>query len=299
MANTKPNLRLILLSFFTVGLLSLVPVVIKGIQANEFTIGIVRLAIGAIGIAMLAGNNRKQLVTKANIKYLLLLGLLFSLHWFTYFKSLKLSTVSLGAIGISTFGVHLLLLNRIFFKETLKLVDLLAVLVAFFGVYLVLPDSGFASDHFIGFMYGLFSGFVYACLPIVNRKASRLSTQQKAFGQFAFGLLFFAVFIPYGNWQLGLTDWAGLLILGIVCTLIAHTLWIKVSTELPGNITATVYYFYVPLAMTFSYFLFDEVLTWQKLTGAGLIIIANISVVLLHQIKANQADKLLPKDAQQ
>ncbi len=282
MSNQKTDPGLILLSFVTVALLSLVPVIIKAVQANEITIGIARLAIGALGIAILAKSKKQQLLSKSTIKWMFFLGLVFSVHWFTYFKSLKLSTVSLGAIGISTFGVHLLILNRIFFKEPLKLADFVAVLVAFFGVYLVLPDTGFKSDHFIGFMYGLFSGFLYACLPIINRKATGLSTNQKAFGQFGFGLLFFAGFIPYGNWQLSSFDWMGLLVLGTVCTLIAHTLWIKVSTELPGNITATVYYFYVPLAMTFSYFLFDEVLTWQKITGAGLIILANVTVVLLH-----------------
>lgn len=286
MINAKPDLRLILLSIFTVSLLSLVPVIIKGVVANEITIGIVRLAIAALGIALLAGSKKQKLITKNSIKWLLLLGLVFSAHWFTYFKSLKLSTVSLGAIGISTFGVHLLWLNRIFFKNPIKPTDLIAVVVAFFGVYLVLPDTGFNSDHFIGFCYGLLSGFLYACLPVINRKASHLSTQQKAFGQFAFGLVFFAGLIPYGNWQLGMPDWIGLLFLGIVCTLIAHTLWIKVSTELPGNITATVYYFYVPLAMTFSHLLFDEVLTWQKISGASLIIIANIAVVLLHHKQA-------------
>lgn len=286
MSHPKIDPKLIALAFFTVLLLSLVPVIIKSVAANEVTIGIMRLAIGALGIGLLALAKKQNLINKSSIKWMVFLGFIFSIHWFTYFKSLKLSTVSLGAIGISTFGVHLLILNRIFFGEPLKRVDFIAVFVAFFGVYLVLPDTGFESDHFIGFMSGLFSGFLYACLPIINRKATHLTTNQKAFGQFGFGLLFFAGFAPYGNWQLSSFDWTGLIILGTVCTLIAHTLWIKVSTELPGNITATVYYFYVPLAMSFSYFLFDEVLTWQKVTGASLIILANITVVFLHQKKS-------------
>jgi drug/metabolite transporter (DMT)-like permease len=166
-ANTKPGSGLILLSFFTVCLLSLVPVIIKAVAANEITIGIMRLSIGALGIALLAGSKKQKLIDKRSIKWMLFLGLVFSVHWFTYFKSLKLSTVSLGAIGISTFGVHLLLLNRIFFQEPLKLADFIAVFVAFFGVYLVLPDSDFASDHFIGFLFGLLSGFLYACLSSI------------------------------------------------------------------------------------------------------------------------------------
>jgi len=262
--------------------MGLVPVLVKAVQANEITIGIVRLVIGAIGIALIAKAKKQGLVNKENIKWLLLLGAVFSFHWYTYFKSLKMATVSLGAIGVATFGVHLLFLNRIFFKQKLKLADFIAVAVAFIGVILVTPDGQINPDHFNGFLLAMFSGFLYACLPIINRKANHLSTEQKAFGQFGFGLLFFIGFAPLGNWQLTSFDWFGLAVLGVVCTLIAHTLWIKVSSELPNNITATVYYFYVPIAITFSYFLFDEVLTIQKLAGAGLIIAANITVVLLH-----------------
>jgi drug/metabolite transporter (DMT)-like permease len=279
---TKQNTNLILLSFLSIVLMSIVPVLIKAVNANEITIAIVRLAIGALGIVVLAKSKQQQLLRREHLPWLLLLGVVFSLHWFTYFKSLKMSTVSLGAIGVSTFGVHLLFLNRIFFKEKLKLVDFAAVLLALGGVVLVTPDSGISPEHFNGFALAMLSGFFYACLPIINRKANHLTTEQKAFGQFGFGLLLFAWFIPMGNWQLTSFDWFGLITLGVVCTLIAHTLWIKVSSELPNSLTATVYYFYVPIAMAFSYFLFDEVLTWQKVTGAALVICANVMVVLVH-----------------
>lgn len=264
------------------------PVLVKAVQANEVTIGIVRLLIGATGIALLAKMKKQQLLAKENLSWLLLLGFVFAFHWYTYFKSLKLATVSLGAIGISTFGVHLLFLNRIFFKQKLQLADFIAVAVAFIGVVLVTPDGKLEPEYFNGFILAMFSGFLYACLPIINRKANHLTTEQKAFGQFGFGLIFFAPFFSLGNWELTSFDWFGLATLGIVCTLIAHTLWIKVSSELPNNITATVYYFYVPVAITFSYFFFNEVLTWQKLTGAGLIIAANITVIWLHHKNDNK-----------
>jgi len=282
MKSSSNNTQLILLSLLSVFLMSLVPVLIKAVQTNEITIGIIRLAIGALGIFLLSLGKKQKLVNRGNIKWMLLLGLIFSAHWFTYFKSLKMATVSLGAIGVATFGIHLLIFNWIFFKEPLQKVEVFAVLIALIGVFLVTPDEGINPDHFKGFLLAVLSGFLYACLPIINRKAKHLTTQQKAFGQFGFGLLFFAGFAPFGQWQLSSFDWLALIILGIVCTLIAHTLWIKVSSELPNSITATVYYFYVPIAMSFSYFIFNEVLTWQKIMGAALIIFANILVVLIH-----------------
>lgn len=285
---TQNLYKTVLLAIFTVLLMSLVPVLVKAISANEITIGIVRLAIGAAGIAVLARMKHQALFVKANLKWLALLGLIFAGHWYTYFTGLKLSTASLGAIGVCTFGVHLLFLNRIFFKEAIGRVDVLAIILAILGVWLATPDSNITPDQYIGFLTAILSGFLYACLPIINRKATHLSTEQKAFGQFGFGLLFFIGFFPFGNWQLSALDWGGLVFLGLVCTLVAHTLWIKVSTELPNSITATVYYFYVPVAMLQSWLFLDEQLTWQKLTGAALIIAANIMVVLLHRRKKAQ-----------
>jgi drug/metabolite transporter (DMT)-like permease len=284
----KKNTNLILLALLAIVLMSIVPVLITAVNANEITIAIVRLSIGALGISLFAMSKKQRLLSVANLPWMLLLGIIFSLHWFTYFKSLKMSTVTLGAVGVSTFGIHLLFLNRIFFKEKLKLIDLFAVAIALCGVLLVTPDININPKYFNGFALAMLSGFFYACLPIINRKANHLSTEQKAFGQFGFGLLLFAGFIPMGNWQLTSFDWFGLITLGIVCTLIAHTLWIKVSSELPNSLTATLYYFYVPVAMTFSYFLFDEELTWQKASGASLIIFANIMVVLVHNKNKNK-----------
>jgi drug/metabolite transporter (DMT)-like permease len=268
--------------------MSFVPVLIKAIQANEITIGIVRLAIAAVGIALLAKGKKQQLFSRSNIKWMLLLGFVFSSHWYLYFKSLKMATVSLATIGVATFGIHLLYLNRLFFKQPVNKSDFIAVAIALSGVALVTPNSHMNPEHFNGFLMAIVSGFLYACLPIINRSATHFSIEQKAFGQFGFGLLFFALFAPYGQWQLTRFDWLGLLILGIVCTLVAHTLWIKVSTELPNSITATIYYFYVPIAMCFSYFLFDEVISWQKITGASLVISANILVVLMHNRRTKQ-----------
>ena len=73
--------------------------------------------------------------------------------------------------------------------------------------------------------------------------------------------------------------------MGVVCTLVAHTLWIKVSTELPANLTAILYYIYLPVAMGLSVLILDEVLSWQKLLGAGIIVSANIIIILMQSRK--------------
>lgn len=292
MKTTPPIRSLLFIAISAILLMSFVPVIIRWVNANEVTIGIVRLGIGVIGLTVfvLFSKKREQL-NQHDFIWLGFLGLVFALHWFTYFKSIKMANASLASIGIATFGIHLLLLNALILKEKISITDVIAVLLSFLGIYIASPEAQIEQEKLRGFLIAIFSGFLYACLPLINRKLMHLSTNTRALGQFSFALVAFLCLIPQANFDLMLTDWQGLITLGILSTLIAHTLWIKASTELPTNITAVIYYAYVPLAIFFSYVFLHEPLTWNKIVGASLIILANVIVVLLHKHNTqNQSD---------
>jgi len=277
---------LLLIALLSILLMGFVPITIKWVSANEATIGLVRLFIAAVGIGILLSVQKQTIkLSRKELGWLVLLGLVFAIHWYTYFKSIKLSDSSLAAIGVATFGIHLLFLNRIFYKEALNSIDFLAVAIAFVGIYLTTPAFDFKDDKVNGFFIAILSGFLYACLPLINRKIPHLSTNTRALGQFGFALIFFLPLLPQSSFSLSSFDWLGLIFLGVFSTLIAHTLWIKTSTELPTNITAVLYYCYVPMAIILGYVFLDESLNWQKLTGASLIIGANVLVALFHKKK--------------
>ncbi|WDE00686.1 DMT family transporter [Thalassomonas actiniarum] len=279
--------KLVLLAFIAVSLMGMVPVLVKLTAANEVVIGIMRLFIAGSGIFLLMLLNKSagslKRLSRGDLLWLVLLGLVFALHWYSYFYAIKTASPSLAAIGVSTFGIQLLFLNALIFKEKINKLDFLAIVIAFSGVLLATRGISGHSDMGSGFIASIFSGLLYALLAVINRKSYRLSTQQKALGQFGFALLCFSFFIPQGNFQLEMDDWSILLVLGLVCTLAAHTLWIKASAELPGNLTAIIYYFYLPVAIGLSAVFTQDALSWQKLTGAGLIIFANIMVLLAHK----------------
>lgn len=281
--------KLILIAISAVLLMSLVPVLIRWINVNPATIGIVRLAIGALGMAIFAFvSNNKLAVNRKEVFWLALLGLIFALHWYTYFVSIKIASASLAAIGVATFGIHLLLLSGLINKQKLTIADIIAVLLSLAGVYLTSSNIDIEQTKLYGFLLAIVSGFLYACLPIINQRLSHTTTQTRALGQFGFGLIAFLFLLPQADFDLTANDWQGLLVLGIICTLVAHTLWIKASTELPSNLTAVIYYAYVPMSMLLSFIVLDESMSWQKITGAGLIISANVLVVLFHKINNNK-----------
>ena len=262
-------------------LMACVPVLIKLVSATEIEIGIVRLAIASIGVSgFLYWRGFRWQLTRSQWRALLLLGLIFAVHWYLYFKSIKLSTPAIGSIGVSTYGIQLIVLSALFLRQKITLIDAIALGFVAIGVYLVSPEFSWQSDYTLGLWIGILSGFFYACLPIVHIKMRDIPNGTRAWGQFTFALLFFAPFGFHQSWQLADIDWYYLIFLGAVSTMVAHSLWVKASTELASEVTSVVYYLYVPAAMLLSFLLANETITGAMIAGALIIIMANAMTLL-------------------
>ena len=265
--------RLLLLSILAVLCMSAVPVLVKSTSANEFTIAVARLIIAvAVMSPLVLWRKRLSALSRAEWQALVLIGLVFIIHWLTYFLSIKLSTASIGALAVSTFGVQYLFLAWLFNGEQSGLVEWLAVLCCLVGCVVVVPEFTLESGVTQGMLVGVFAGTLYACLPLLHQRAKNIDTVTRAWGQFSFALLFLIPFLGYTDWQLTTNDYYKLLTLGILSTVIAHGLWVKVSTELPAVFTSLVYYLYVPMAMVSSAWFLDEEMTGRKVIGAILIL---------------------------
>ncbi|MFK7734119.1 MAG: DMT family transporter [Pseudomonadales bacterium] len=261
--------------------MSAVPVLVKSTAANEVTIGIARLAIAALlmtPLVFVRGSIKKLSVPQ--LTSMTAIGAVFALHWLTYFLSIKLSTASIGAMAISTFGVQYLLLARIFNNERTGRLEWLAVACCLLGCMFAVDEFTFSSSNTLGMLVGILSGTLYACMPLLHQRATGIDTVTRAWGQFTFALCFMLPLVSFSNWQLSTADYSKLLVLGVLCTVIAHGLWVKASTELPAIVTSLVYYLYVPLAMLSSAWFLDETMTTGKMLGAALILGSSVVVTL-------------------
>lgn len=284
---TKITPGLIVAALLAVLSMSLVPILIRSTSANEVTIGIVRLAIAmailspVILFRQRSGERGLRELSAGDWLRLLLVGLLFGIHWLLYFISIKWASASIAAVAVSTYGIHLLILNRFVKNHVVRLTDGLAVAACFAGCVLIAPDLDLQNRVTLGLLVGIASGFFYACLPFMHQSLMHVPTGTRAWGQFAFACLVFVPLFPLSDWTLTPGDWWRLLVLGVVCTVIGHTLWVKASSELPAVLTSVTYYLYVPIAMVSSFFLLNEQLTASMVLGAVLILGANITTALL------------------
>jgi drug/metabolite transporter (DMT)-like permease len=267
------RLRTAIEASIAVILFGCIPVVIKSIAADAWTVGIVRLVIGAAGIAaFMRFRGESFAIARRDMARLAVIGTLFFGHWLTFFFAIKLSSSSIAAIGLSTYGIHLLLLGALTGVARLRALDALAVAIAIAGAVLVVPSFSRGNATTTGMLLSVSSAVMYAALPLLHQRWSHLSTSIRALGQFTVACALFLLFLPKSHWQLSTHDWAGLIFLGIGTTLIAHGLWVRVTTELSPALTSILYYGNVPIAIALGVIFLHEPLSARTLLGAALII---------------------------
>jgi drug/metabolite transporter (DMT)-like permease len=261
----------------TILLMGMVPVIIRHTTANVWTIGLVRLGVGAAGLGLLLSAARRWVMPSSREwRLLLLIGALFGTHWTLYFSSIKVASAGIAVIGQSTFGIHLVVLGWIIGHHQVRRTDLVAVALAVVGSFLVAPQWTLENRATVGLLLGITSAFCYAFLPILHQRASRLPSSVRAFWQFAVALPIFLAFLPRADFHLPTVDWFWLAILGFVCTLVQHTLWTRITTRLSTLTTSLLFYMAVPVTLVLAVWLLDERVTARMLTGAALIVAGNL-----------------------
>ena len=106
---------------------------------------------------------------RKDLYWLLSLGAILTFHWITFFYSIKLSTVAIGLLTFSTFPIFVTFLEPIFFKEKLHIKDIIIAIIAFSGIFFVVPKFDFTNNMTMGAIWGVISGISYALFSLGNR----------------------------------------------------------------------------------------------------------------------------------
>lgn len=149
-------------------------VFIKGIKEMEIgSILFYRLFFGLSGILIYLAviGKLQNLSLHKNKKYLVLLGVLNTITVFSYYNSIKLTSIPVAVLLLYTAPIYVTLLSPIFLKEKVTLKSLVALTLCFSGIVLVVDPSSLAtigdlsssgkSAYLSGLFFGLLSGLTY------------------------------------------------------------------------------------------------------------------------------------------
>ena len=188
--------------------------------------------------------SKKSFSTRAtkDLIILILPGIVLAIHWISFFHAIQLSTIAIGLLTFSTFPLFVTFMEPCFFKEKLKVFDIFTAIFVFLGIFFIIPEFNLKNDITLGAFWGIFSGFTFAVLSLLNRKyVADYSSIIIAFYQNLTAALFLLPFFFWENPNITLREYFLLAFLGIFCTALAHGLFINslinIKTQLASIIT--------------------------------------------------------------
>lgn len=218
---------------------------------------------------------------KKNLKWLILVGFLLAFNWITYFEACTYTTVAKATLCYYMAPVIVILLSPVLYKEKLSVKKIICVIVAVIGMVMV---SGVLSDTVVGDFRGIIMGFIaaslYAMIVIFSRKIKDIESYDKTIVQLfvaAITLLPVILFskgttVPNATlWQ-----WAVLLLIGVLNTGFAYTVYFGTITKMKAQTIAIFAYADPVVSVLLSALVLKEPLGLTGIVGAVLIIGAMI-----------------------
>jgi drug/metabolite transporter (DMT)-like permease len=159
-------------------------------------------------------------------------GFLLAMHWVSFYAGIKNSNVSTALVCLSAMGFFTAILEPVMLRRPFDMIEVLLGLLAIAGISIIFH---FDPHYKLGIIISLFSAFLASIFPILNREIlqkmdAETATRYQLSGGFIFITLLMPVYLhyfPVDRLLPSLSDFAWLLVLGILCTVVAYDLFMK------------------------------------------------------------------------
>ena len=263
-----------------------------------------RAGFAATALLVLALTQRRPLLQglgprRAGI--VLASGFLLAVHWITFFMAVKVGGVAVATLGFASFPAFIALLDVVLFRERIGPAEGTMLALVTLGLVLVTPAFDVGDQGTGGLLWGLASGLSFAGLAICNRRGNRgMDAIQVAFWQNLVVALLVLPLLGLGlappqiahsqapsSWVTGaaaidLVSWFWLAVLGVLCTGLAHTLFVKSLESLDARSAGMIIALEPVYAIACAWWLFGEEPSGRMLVGASLIILATVLLAMGH-----------------
>jgi|WetSurMetagenome_2_1015567.scaffolds.fasta_scaffold192600_2 drug/metabolite transporter (DMT)-like permease len=187
-----------------------------------------RCPIAALALFLFTRLTGSRLVVhRADLGWLLLLGLLIAVHWVFFFTAIRMSGVAVGLTAFYSFTIMTVLMEPIFYRASIDRRDLAVALIVLMGIYLAVPGGIGGGRVALGAVFGICSAFLYALRNILYRRyLTSYPPSSMMFYQVAVAGVILLPFVTPGiDFRMD-NRWAYLILLGVIFTACTHTLFV-------------------------------------------------------------------------
>jgi drug/metabolite transporter (DMT)-like permease len=206
------------------------------------------------------------------------LWLLFlALQWVTFCAAVKVANVATGLLGFASFPMFVMVFESAKGRRRPIAREFAAVSLVVVGLALLVPQFSWSSATVQGLAWGVASGLTFALLTLANRaRVSRVGATPLALWQNAFAALWLVPVVVVMIPPIVPTsrDLMLVLILGVVCTALAHTMFIASMLRVSAQTASIVSVLEPVYGIVLAALLLGEIPNLRTLIGGGLIVSA-------------------------
>ena len=254
----------------------------RHIPLSSSLLSFIRGAIGSLFLLIFlrtGGRKISHSLPRRIMALLIVSGAMIGINWILLFEAYNYTTVATATLCYYMEPTSVVLLSPVFFKEKLTVKKLICAAAAFIGMVLVSGAAGEGlpqGDALLGILFGLSAAVLYAGVVILNKMIRNVDPYEKTILQLSSASI---CLLPYllatGQFaHLELTPSAAVpvLIVGLVHTGIAYTLYYGSTDGLRAQTIAVMSYLDPVSALLFSAFLLREPISAAAIPGALLIL---------------------------
>ena len=258
------------------------------LEIKPVTIIILRLILASILLTIIAIFTKRSF--SVNLKshgWIFILALIATFHLWIQVTGLQYTTASNTGWIIGTAPIFMAILGLIFYKEKVTLLQLAGILIAMFGLLLLIGKGSILNIDLIenkGDLLVLGSAFTWGVYSMVNKKISL--TYSPLMTILYLFLMMAIIIVPFNLnsetfnslIRLSLTGWMSILFLGLFCSGIAYVIWAQALRDMESAKVGAFLYFEPFVTVIAAWALLSESITLMMILS-GLLITIGVFIV--------------------
>jgi drug/metabolite transporter (DMT)-like permease len=179
-------------------------------------------------------NKTSYKISRKTILQLVSTGALVGAHWILFFGAIKLSTVSVTLVCLSSITLFTAIFEPLINKTRISKLEIISGALIVTGIFLIFE---FETKYTKGIIFGLLSAICGSLFPIINsRQVKRTAAPVITFYELSGAFVWISIYLFFTRgfgeaMNLKATDIGYLLILGTVCTSLAYVAGVSVMKE--------------------------------------------------------------------
>lgn len=235
MANSDhKNLIILHLTVFIWGFTGILGALIS-INAVQMVWYRVLIASASLFIYFLASKTDLQIGRKRFLQFFFTGGIV-AMHWIFFFHAIKVANVSVSLICLSSVTLFISILEPIIKKQRISKGDIFIGLVIIFGIYLIFK---FETQYTTGIIFGLLAALAASFFSTINSTfVQKTSPSIIGFYELIGAFFWISIYrladksLLLERFNLSVSDWFYLFILGTFCTALAYVAGVAVMRTL-------------------------------------------------------------------